>query len=267
MTRQSTGAGQASLRAVALPSEHGGWGFTLEPVLLGLLVAPGWAALGLGIAAVAAFLARHPLRLWLTDRRRGARYPRTGLAARIGLGFAAVSAAGLALAVGSASAPFWWPLALGALLALLQLRYDARLRGRHIVPEVSGAVAMASVAAAIALAGGRPVSVAAGLWLVLAMRAVAALFYARTQVMRARGVAASPAGAYVAEGAALVVLVASAAWGLSPWLSALGLGLLGLYSTYTFARPPLPARLVGWGQMVFGLLMVLLTAVGVRVGL
>ncbi|MDX2007394.1 MAG: hypothetical protein SFU83_19325 [Meiothermus sp.] len=31
------------LRSVALPNEHGGWGFTLEPILLGLLVAPGEA--------------------------------------------------------------------------------------------------------------------------------------------------------------------------------------------------------------------------------
>jgi hypothetical protein len=236
-------------------------------VLLGLLVAPGWAALGLGVAAVAAFLARHPVRLWLTDLRRGVRYPRTTLAARIGLGYAAVSGAGLALAVAQAEGSFWWPLGLGAALAVLQLSYDARLRGRHILPEVSGAVAMASVVAAIVLAGGRPASVAAGLWLVLAMRAVAALFYARTQVMRARGLAVSPGPAYVAEGAALTALVVAAACGISPWLSALGLGLLLLYSAHTFARPPQPARLVGWGQMAFGLLMVLLTAVGVRVGL
>jgi hypothetical protein len=43
--------------------------------------------------------------------------------------------------------------------------------------------------------------------------------------------------------------------------------VLLLYSAHAFARPPLPARLVGWGQMAFGLLMVALTAVGVRAGL
>ena len=38
-------------RVVALPDEHGGWGLTAEPVLLGLLVAPSWAGLAIGAAA------------------------------------------------------------------------------------------------------------------------------------------------------------------------------------------------------------------------
>ena len=32
------------LKTLALPTEHGGWGITLEPVVLGLLVAPTVAA-------------------------------------------------------------------------------------------------------------------------------------------------------------------------------------------------------------------------------
>ncbi|MCZ7661545.1 MAG: YwiC-like family protein [Thermoleophilia bacterium] len=35
---------RSRLRDVVVPTEHGGWGFTLEPMLLGLLVAPGWAS-------------------------------------------------------------------------------------------------------------------------------------------------------------------------------------------------------------------------------
>jgi hypothetical protein len=31
-------------RAVALPTEHGSWSFVGEPILLGLLLAPGWAS-------------------------------------------------------------------------------------------------------------------------------------------------------------------------------------------------------------------------------
>ncbi|WP_426574944.1 hypothetical protein [Aquihabitans sp. McL0605] len=33
-------APRSPLRAVALPAEHGGWGLTLEPGLLGLLITP-----------------------------------------------------------------------------------------------------------------------------------------------------------------------------------------------------------------------------------
>ena len=46
-----------SIRSIALPLEHGGWGFTLEPVLLGLLVAYSPAAWELSVAALAVSLA------------------------------------------------------------------------------------------------------------------------------------------------------------------------------------------------------------------
>ncbi len=47
-----------ALRPVALPTEHGGWSLTLEPVVLGLMVEPGWAGLALGTVAILGFVAR-----------------------------------------------------------------------------------------------------------------------------------------------------------------------------------------------------------------
>jgi hypothetical protein len=262
---------------VAIPSEHGGWGFTLEPVLLGLLVAPGWTGAGIGLAAVAAFLTRHPFKLWLTDVRRGVRYPRTTVAARVAFAYAALGILGLVLAAATAQAPdlrfasgwasFWWPLILALPLIGVQLHFDARGQGRNLLPEIAGAAAMGSVAAAIMLAAGLNATVAYGLWLVLATRAVAAIFYARTMVMRARRIAAPPGQAYAAGVVAIGVLAASAAAGLSPWLSVAGVVLLLAYTVVTLSRPPVPAKVVGWSQMAFGLLIVLLTAIGTRLGL
>ena len=57
---------------VVLPAEHGGWGLTLEPVLLGLLAAWSVAGLCLGVAAMLAFLVRTPLKLAAVDVRREA---------------------------------------------------------------------------------------------------------------------------------------------------------------------------------------------------
>lgn len=104
---------------------------------------------------------------------------------------------------------------------------------------------------------------ALGLWLVLAMRALVAIFYARTQVMRARGVPVKLGSVYAAEALALSLLILAAAFGLVPWLSVLAIGLLLPFSLYTFARPPVAAKVVGWSQMAFGLLVVVLTALGV----
>ena len=42
-------------RSVAVPSEHGGWGFTLEPGALGAALAPSIAGVLLGVGALLAF--------------------------------------------------------------------------------------------------------------------------------------------------------------------------------------------------------------------
>ncbi|MER3490082.1 MAG: hypothetical protein C4328_09340 [Meiothermus sp.] len=251
------------LKTIALPNEHGGWGFTLEPVLLGLLVAPTWPGLGLGVFALAAFLTRHPLKLWLADVRKGKRFPRTPVAGRFALAYGTLGVLGLLLAFSGARGPFYWPLLAALPLVALQLWFDAHNQGRNLLPEVSGATAMGSIAAAIALAAGMEPRMALGLWLVLAMRALVAIFYARTQVMRARGVPVKLGPAYAAEALALGLLTLAAVFRLVPWLSVLAIGLLLSFSLYTFSRPPVPARVVGWTQLGFGLLVVVLTALGV----
>src|SRR5215213_6728311 len=148
-------AGGVRLKTVALPTEHGGWGITLEPVLLGLLVAPSVAGAGLALATLGAFLARHPFKIVAGDRRRGRRFARTPYAERFTLLYAAAGLAGLALAVfASADYTFLLPLAAAAPLAAVQLRYDAAGRSRGLLPEVAGSLAMGSVACSLALLGG-----------------------------------------------------------------------------------------------------------------
>jgi hypothetical protein len=260
------GSVRVRLKAIAIPNEHGGWGFTSEPVLLGLLVAPSWAGLGLGILALAAFLTRHPLKLWLGALRKGTHYPRTRFARDFALLYGTLGLAGLLLTALTARGEFWLPLLLALPLIGLQLWFDARGQGRELLPEIAGAAAMGAMAAAIALAAGSSLQLAAGLWLVLAMRSAAAIYYARAQVRRARGERVEAAPAYWVELLAVAGLAAGAWVDLVPWLSVGALATLVPLSVYTFNRPPAPARVVGWTQIGMGLLIVAATAVGVRLG-
>ena len=86
---------RAGWRSVAIPSEHGGWGLTLEPVLLGLVVAWSGAGVALGVAAFTAFLVRTRAQsLWV----RRAPIPAKQLGLRlmaIGLALVAVTAVGV----------------------------------------------------------------------------------------------------------------------------------------------------------------------------
>ena len=143
-------------RSVALPVEHGGWGFLVEPIVLGLAIAPSLSGLALALGAAAGFLVRHPLRLVLMDRRKGARYPRTALAERFVLGYAAAAAVLLAAGFALARQPFWPGLAAAAPFGLAALWFDAAGRSREAAPEALGAAALSASAVVIAFAGGAP---------------------------------------------------------------------------------------------------------------
>ncbi len=250
------------LKTVALPTEHGGWGFTLEPLLLALLLTPGPHTLGLFLFGLCGFLARHPLKLAYQDLRKGKRYPRTDLALLVGGAYALLALVGLLLAALTAWGPFFLPLLAALPLGAYVAWADAHGRARELFAELAAALFMASLAPAGILAGGLDAEVALGSFLALALRDVAALYYARTQVLRARGLKPKTHPAFLALWSAFLAALLLGFLGLLPWSVPLALGLLALYGSLALLRPPVPARVIGWTQMGFGLLLVLLTALG-----
>lgn len=250
-------------KQVALPSEHGGWGLTLEPVLLGLLIVPSWGGLALGLAAFLAFLVRTPLKLAVIDRRRAQWQERSQLAWRVALAELALLAVSGSWAL--AVADRRWLLAVAAALPFVavELWFDVRSRGRRLLPELCGSVGIAAVASAIVLAGGRSLALAAGAWLVLAARSVGAIPFVRVQIARMRrSVAAlgqsdgAQAGALV-MGAGAVVLDRRLAVG-GAWLV-----LLAVVQVWWVRRPPIAPKVLGVRQLALGLGLVLATSMGV----
>lgn len=254
----------ARIRLVALPTEHGGWGFLLEPIVLGLALAPTGAGLLLGIAALGAFLTRHPLQLALGDRQRGKRYPRTILAERFALGYGLLTLLGLGGAAWLAEAPFWQALALAAPLAALQQAYDLRKQSRALAAELAGAAALAALTPAILLAAGWELTAAFVLWFILIARAIPAILYVRARLRRVRGIAASATSSFLAHGMALAVVAGMAAAGLTPWTAPLALAILALRAIYGLSsrRRPIRAAIVGFQELAFGILTVALVTVG-----
>lgn len=260
-------SGRAVYRAVALPSEHGGWGFTFEPVLLGLLVAPSAAGLAWGVAATAVFLAKRPLRLALGDLRRRRRLSRTAPALVVSAGYVVLGSSAVAGATLLAGFEPWLPLVVAAPLAVVAVLADARTRGRNLVPELAGAMGIAAVAPAIAIAGGRTTALALGLWLVLAGRSLAGVVQARAQVRRARRTGYRMEAVVAAHAAALGA-AASGWWGgIVPWTAAAALVVMAGVDAVVLRAPPVPAKVVGLVQLGVGLLVVVATAAGVRLAL
>jgi hypothetical protein len=251
---------------VAVPTEHGGWGLTLEPAVLGLLVAPGASGAALAVAALVAFVARTPLRVVLVERWRG----RSGTRGRAALGVLAVEAMALtalvAVAAVTASAPFWPPLVAAAPLVVLELWFDMRSRSRRLAPELAGAVGIGSVAAAIALAGGEGAALAVGLWAVVAARSVTSVPHVRALIARLHGRPVAPAPLLVADLAAVAVAGAAVVLAPSLWPGALGVAAVVVIQRATATRPLPAARVIGLRQMALGFAVVALAALGVRLG-
>ena len=256
-------AGSVRVRSVALPIEHGVWGFWLEPALLGLLVAASGAGVALVVAALAAVLLQTPLSLALGDRRRGRRYPRTALAWRWAAGYGAALALALVVALALAgTATILVPALLATPLVALQLGYDAQGRGREFLPEAAGAVAMGSLATSVAVAGGWGLPAALLLWALLAARAVPSILYVRARLRLERGQTPPAWPTWSAHGAAVVLVAAAAAGGVVPWVATLPYLVLGLRAVLGVSRRrvSVSARVVGFREIGFGLMTVVLLA-------
>jgi hypothetical protein len=246
--------------------EHGGWGFLLEPILAGLLVAPSWAGFWLALAAVAVFLLHQPLKVALKDWRSRRSYVRTRWAWRFALLYAGVALLSFGLGLAHVASPVFLPLLLAVLLSAVQFFYEARNRGRELIPEVFGALALAAAAPVILLAGGQSLTQALALWVLLGLRVVTSLMYVRTKLRYLRGKAASRWPTVAAHLAALVA-AAGLVWGgvVSAWLVVALLLLTGraVYSLY-YATGAVRPKIIGFQELAFGVAYVVLVAASLR---
>jgi hypothetical protein len=249
-----------------LPTEHGGWAFLFEPIVLGLLVAFSWDGVLVALAAVATYLARQPLKLFASDRQRGKVYPRTLLAERAFAALALLGAAALAMAASRTRGAIWPALAVAAPLAALALWFDLGRRSREAGAELSGALALGAIATAIALAGRWEPTNAFGLWAVLAARSVPTILYVRARLRLEKGQGARAGLAYVAHGTAIAWTAALATLSLAPWLSTAAMALLAARCGIGLSpwRPRMKTWQIGVSEIVFGLIVVACVVIGWR---
>lgn len=259
MIPPSRASNHVRIRTVALPVEHGGWSLLLEPIAVALLVAPSPAGFSLALAACGAFLARHPLRLVNADRQRGRRFPRTRVAERFLILYAAIATAGaIATALSAADGQWLWPLAVAGPFALLQIALDARGRGRRLLPELAGAIALAATAPSIALAAGWPRPAAYALWALMTARAVPAILYVRARLNLLHGTEPAATLTMVVHAAALAVAIACAFAGLSSSVTGIVFLVLLLRAAYGLAGldRATSAKSIGLREICFGAITV-----------
>lgn len=251
------------IRSIALPAEHGSWGLTLEPILLGLLVAPSWAGVGIAIGAFNLFLLRWPLKMAQTSHRQQ-RQARTRLALRFVGIYGLLTVVGFAIAIWLVDWQPLWPLLLGLPFGLIFFLYDRQNRSRSWQAELAGPVAFATVASAIALAGGWPITPALALWAVLVARAVPSIMYVRARIRLDRG---RPYQQRLTLGLHVIAL-AVVGWLIwnnwLPWPTLIVFGLLLIRATWGLSpyRRSVPIKVIGFSELGWGILTVLVVGLG-----
>jgi hypothetical protein len=266
--RVKSAGGVVRIRPVALPAEHGGWGLLIEPVVLGLLLAPSRPGLFVSVAAIGAFLARHPFKLAIGDRRRNRRSARTAFADRFAVLFFTTAALGLSVAIKIGGRAFLLPLLIAAPIACVQLFYDSMGRSRALMAELSGAISIGAVAAAIAISGGWPRSAAFGLWVILAARNVPTILYLRARLKILHRKPASPRVVIITHLLALIIAGGLARAGLVPFLAVAALGILLLRAVIGFSQSAerVTAKKLGLRELGFGAMTVFAVVLGHAVG-
>jgi hypothetical protein len=238
-----------------LPKEHGAYGQLLFPLVTALAIGkPGVTALTLASAALCAFLAHEPLLVLLGERGvRAAREDRAR-AWRWCSAFSTLSAASGIVAVISATTVVRLavaaPATLGAVLgAVIVMRREHTMGG-----EIISALALASLAFPVALAGGAAPSAALGVAMAFAGSFVVATVCVHAVIMHTRrppAIGWRMAGAGAAVVATVVLealarrglLVATAPWGALPVCA-------GGFVLVTAPPSARQLRRVGWALVV-----------------
>jgi hypothetical protein len=225
----------------------------LEPLVLGMLVAPSLGGLALGTATVAAFFARRPLKTVFgpDTARRGT------LAAAAVLSLCAGTGLAEAAAIGGVAA--LRPLLLCAPFLALFLYADWRGDPRAARSELAGSAAFAVLPAALSCQAGWPLRSALALAAVMAARSIPTVVAVRAAVRIRKNQPASRLAPAAASIAGLLLLAALAARSLAPWPVAGLACLLAARSVFIVAprEVPLSPRRLGSLEVVVGMLYVL----------
>jgi hypothetical protein len=252
------------LRPIALPVEHGGWGLLLEPILLGLLLAPSIAGLCFSFAAVSAFLLRHPLTIAVGNLRRNRQTTRTPLVQIFTLTYTLSSIIFLTVGVMLGGSKPLTPLLIGAPLVLIQARFDFSGRSRELIPELAGSIAAGSLATLLALSAGWTSKTAFVLWVIIIARSVPTVLYLRARLRLLHGKAISAVPTMFAHIAALSVLLFLIKLGLVPLLAVVAALILFLRAVVGLSNPDAKttARELGTRELFFGAITVMIVAAG-----
>ncbi len=246
------------LRGIALPNEHGSWGFLFEPLVAAVVIAPTLQSFSVSMFVIGVFLTRQPFKIRFANWIENRNLPVNRAASKFIAGYGTLVALGLAACLFLVPLSTLWPFAIIAPLGLYQVYCDVYRKSRQLMPELTGAIAISSSAAVITLAAGWGAAEAIALWGILIARFVTSIFYVRNRLLLEKGKEYKMALPVLLHFIAVAVIALLAVYGHSSWLVVAAFGLLTIRAVAGLSkyRRKTKAMIIGVWEVIYGVLTV-----------
>lgn len=256
-------------KSIALPLEHGAWGFLFEPLLAGILIAPTVSGLFLAIFFIGSFLCRQPLKFVVGDAMAGKRLPRTAAAIRWFIYFSTIAAFGALGIYFTAQPRSLIPLVLSAPVAIYLIYQDASRKSREMPSELLGAAVLSTSIASVVLASGHSYLFAGAMWLTMLARLIPSIVYVRNRLRLEKGKDYSTTWPLAVHLTAVVVLAGFVYFGFGSILTLFVSAFLLARSVsgLSESRKIQTAKQLGVREVIYGVVYALSVIVGFYLGI
>lgn len=248
------------IKSIALPREHGSWGFVLEPLVLSLLIAFSFDGLYLAISAFFIFLAHQPLRVFIRvkDIRLNA--------ALIFVLFFFMGVVFFCLSFWNAQVHDFYPFFSALLLMLAYLLYEIQSLSRKTSVEIIAPVSLALIALSTLLIAGWDLAIALPVFFLILSRSIPTIFFIRARLRLDKQMPVLKWPVLLLHGVVLLFsfLLFFLQW--APFAAVLAVFMLNIrtFMGLSEKRKLMSVQKIGILEFVYGALFVLIVAAGYK---
>ena len=254
---------QYVIKQSAFPPEHGSWGLTLEPLVLGLLISYSTGGLFLALASFFFFLAHQPVRMFF------AKNPEIKKASFVfALLYLSVAVVCLVIAFNNSAFPDFIPFLVALFLMSVFFIYELTVSKNEFGARLIAPVSIDFIALSIVLIGGMEFTNAFAFLLIIASRSVQSSFYIHELLKKFKQKPFKTFYVHVIGVAFLIVAILLALENYAPVLPSLAIVILILRAYAGFKNTKKTTiKKIGILEFVYGILFVVITALGYLAGI
>ncbi len=250
-----------NIRQIALPTEHGSWGFVLEPLILSLLVAYSFPGLILGFCTFFMFLSHQPLKNIL-KRKKQSSYNKASF---IVLGIYSLFIVSLfAIVFFQVSIDTLIPFGAAVVIMMIYITSLYLKKNRELISELSAPISISLITLSIVLfAEWRLINVLVFFFILLA-RSIPTTFYVHAKLLMIKKKPAKKLTSILQGILFTLILLLFSILGYSPYLAVFAslLLLIRAYWGLYVSKEKVKVKVFGIWEFIYGGLFVLIVAAG-----